>query len=91
MDTATKISRERENDTAAVQTAGIPENYRKNPESRKIKENTAEIKYILETTSRSYKYRGGTNNGTRHKIPQNEGKVPEPDKLAKFSKNTRKT
>jgi hypothetical protein len=44
MDTAAKLSRERENDAAVVQTAEIPENYRKNPELRKIKENTADIK-----------------------------------------------
>jgi hypothetical protein len=90
MDTAAKLSRERENDAATLQTAEIPENDRRNPELRKTKENTADIKYISDTTCRSYKHRGGSNNGTRHKIPPNEGKIPEPDKLAKFSKKTRK-
>ena len=37
---------ERQHDAAAVQTAEIPENYRKAPRLRKIKENTADIKYI---------------------------------------------
>ncbi len=72
------------NDAAAVQTAEIPGNYRKDPELRKIKENTADIKNISYTTCRSYKHRGGSNNGTRHKIPQNKGKFPEPDKLENF-------
>ena len=61
-------------------------NYRKDPELWKIKENTADIKYISYTTCRSYKHRGGSNNGTRHKIPQNKGKFPELDKIAKLSK-----
>ncbi len=56
---------------------------------RKIKENTANIKYISDTMGRSYKHRGMPNNGTRHMIPQNKGKFPELDKLAKFLKNTR--
>jgi hypothetical protein len=86
MDTAAKLSRERQNDAAAVQTAEIPGNYRKDPELWKIKENTADIKYISYTTCRSYKHRGGSNNGTRHKIPQNKGKFPELDKIAKLSK-----
>ena len=64
--------------------AEIPENYRKVPKLRKIKEDTADIKYISYTTCRSYKHRGGSNNGTRHKIPQNKGKFPEPDKLENF-------
>ena len=34
----------RQHDAAAVQTAEIPENYRKVPEFRKIKENIADIK-----------------------------------------------
>ena len=33
-----------QHDAAAVQTAEIPENYRKVPEFRKIKENIADIK-----------------------------------------------
>ena len=35
---------ERQHDAAAVQTAETPENYRKVPEFRKIKENIADIK-----------------------------------------------
>jgi hypothetical protein len=65
-------------------TAETPENYRKVPELRKIKENTADIKYISYTTCGSYRHRGGSNNGTRHKILQNKGKFPEPDKLENF-------
>jgi hypothetical protein len=89
MDTAAKLSSERQNDAAAVQTAEIPENYCRSPELRKIKESAADIKYISDSTCRSYKHRGGSNNGTRHMIPQNEGKFPEPDKLAKSSKYTK--
>ena len=37
---------ERQHDAAAVPKAEIPENYRKVPKLRKIKENTADIKYI---------------------------------------------
>jgi hypothetical protein len=39
-----KKNNERQHDAAAVQTAEIPENYRKVPEFRKIKENIADIK-----------------------------------------------
>ena len=78
---------ERQHDAAAVQTAEIPENYRKVPKLRKIKENTADIKYISYTTCGSYRHRGGSNNGTRHKVPQNKGKFPEPDKLENFREN----
>jgi hypothetical protein len=80
----------KKNDAATVQIAEIPENYRKNPELRKIKENTADIEYRWDTTCRSYKHRRRSNNGTRHKIPPNEGKVPEPGKIAEFAKNKRK-
>ncbi len=86
MDTTAKLSSERQNDAAAAQTAEIPENYRRNPELRKIKESAADITYISDTTCGSYKHRGGPNNGTRHMIPQNEGKFPEPDKLTKIFK-----
>jgi hypothetical protein len=84
MDTAAKLSRERQNDAEAVQTAEIPENYRKNPELRKIKENTADIKYISDTTGRSYKHRGGSNNGTRHMIPQKRRKISGTGKISKI-------
>ena len=39
-----KKNNERQHDAAAVQTAEIPENYRKVPEFRKIKENIADIR-----------------------------------------------
>jgi hypothetical protein len=78
------------NDAAEVQTAEVPENYRKNPESRKIKENAADIKYRWDTTCRSYKHCGRPSNGTRHKIPPNKGKVPEPGEIAELAKITRK-
>ncbi len=71
-------------------TAETPENYRKVPKLRKIKEDTADIKYISYTTYGSYRHRGGSNNGTRHKVPQNKGRIPEPEKLENFSKNARR-
>ncbi len=86
MDTAAKLSRERENDAATLQTEEIPENDRRNPELRKTKENTADIKYISDTTCRSYKHRGGSNNGTRRKIPPNEGKNSGPGQISKIFK-----
>jgi hypothetical protein len=85
-DIVTELNRERENDAAKVQTSEVPENLPQDPESRKINENTADIKYISYTTYRNYEHRGGSNNGTRHKIPQNKGKFPEPDKLENFRK-----
>jgi hypothetical protein len=33
---------------------------------------------------------GNPKNGTRHKVPQNKEKFPEPDKLEKFSENARR-
>jgi hypothetical protein len=85
-DIITELNRERENDAAKVLTSEVPENLLQDPESRKINENTADIKYISYTTYRSYEHRGGSNNGTRQKIPQNKGKFPEPDKLENFRK-----
>jgi hypothetical protein len=86
MDTAAKLSSERQNDAAAVQTAETPENYRRSPELRKIKESAADIKYISATKCRNYKHRGVSNNGTRHTVPQNEENFPEPDKNSKIVK-----
>jgi len=80
----------RQHDAAAVQTAEIPENYRKVPEFRKIKENTADIKYRWDTTCRRYKHCGRPSNGTRHKIPPSKGKIPEPGEIAELAKTTRK-
>jgi hypothetical protein len=78
------------NDAAKVQTVEVPEKYRKNPESRNTKENAADIEYRWDTTCRNYKHYGRSNKGTRHKIPPNKGKIPEPGEKAEFARITRK-
>jgi hypothetical protein len=65
-------------------------NYRKNPESRKIIENAADTNIDGIQCVEAINTAEGSAKWTRHKIPPNKGKVPEPGEIAKLAKITRK-
>jgi hypothetical protein len=89
MDTAAKLSSERQNDAAAVQTAEIPEKYRRNPELRKIKKGAADIKNYrmqrVETINTAECQI--TERGTRYrKTKKNFRNLTKMAKLSKYAK-----